>query len=81
MTTPTVKSNLKLFIILEPFETTQQVKIRLCPYTTWKSAHRFGAFLFYYTNLLYSYFNEKTNASITLSIVFMRLLDSSIEFA
>lgn len=23
MTTPTVKSNLKLFIILEPFETTQ----------------------------------------------------------
>jgi len=24
MTTPIVKSNLKLFIILEPFETTQQ---------------------------------------------------------
>jgi len=32
--------------VLELFETTQQVKIRLCPYTTWKSAHRFGAFYF-----------------------------------
>ena len=32
--------------LLELFETTQQVKIRLCPYTTWKSAHRFGAFYF-----------------------------------
>jgi len=27
---------------LEPFETTQQVKIRLCPCTTWKSEYRFS---------------------------------------
>ena len=39
---PATNNNNAIMIVLELFETTQRVKIRLCPYTTCKRGTRFG---------------------------------------